>query len=108
MSEHVLDVSSDTWDAVVVQSALPVLVDFWAPWCGPCLALTPTIEALATEFVGQVKVVKVNSDENEDLAKRFNVRGIPHLLLLKAGQVTAVVAGRTRTRISAEIETHLA
>jgi len=108
MSEHVLDVNSDNWDAEVVQSAVPVLVDFWAPWCGPCIALTPTIEALATEFAGQVKVVKVNSDENQDLAKRFNVRGIPHLLLLKSGQATAVIAGRTRTRISAEVETHLA
>jgi thioredoxin 1 len=108
MSEHVLDVNSDTWDAEVVQSNLPVLVDFWAPWCGPCNALTPTVEAFAAEYAGQVKVVKVNSDENQDLAKRFNVRGIPHLLLFKAGQQAAVVAGRTRTRMAAEIETHLA
>jgi thioredoxin 1 len=108
MSANVVDVNSENWDAEVVQSALPVLVDFWAPWCGPCIALTPTIEALAAEYAGQVKVVKLNCDDNKPIAERFGVRGIPHLVLLKAGETTAVVAGRTRTRIAAEVETHLA
>ena len=107
MSDKLIDVTTDTWDAEVVQSALPVLVDFWAPWCGPCLALTPAVEAFAAEYDGQVKVVKVNVDENKPIAERFGVRGIPHLVLLKAGATTAVVAGRTRTRIAAEVETHL-
>ena len=108
MSDKLIDVTTDTWDAEGVQSTLSVLVDFWAPWCGPCLALTPAVEAFAAEYDGQVKVVKVNVDENKPIAERFGVRGIPHLVLLKGGATTAVVAGRTRTRIAAEVETHLA
>ena len=108
MSANIVDVTPETWDAEVVQNATPVLVDFWAPWCGPCIALTPTIEAVAAEYAGQLKVVKVNVDENKPIAERFGVRGIPHLVLLKGGATTAVVAGRTRTRIAAEVETQLA
>ena len=108
MSANVVEVTTENWDTEVVQSALPVLVDFWAPWCGPCIALTPTIDALAAEYAGQVKVVKVNCDDNKEISDRFGVRGIPHLVLLKSGETTAVVAGRTRTRIAAEVETHLA
>ena len=108
MSANVVDVTTETWDVEVVQSAVPVLVDFWAPWCGPCIALTPTIEAVAAEYAGQLKVVKVNCDDNKEISERFGVRGIPHLVLLKGGATTAVVAGRTRTRIAAEVETQLA
>lgn len=108
MSEIVIDVNSGNWDAEVVRSAVPVLVDFWAPWCGPCIALTPTIEALAREYIGQMKVVKLNCDDNKEISDRFGVRGIPHLVLLKDGETAAVVAGRTRTRIAAEVEVHFA
>ena len=108
MSASVVDVNTENWDAEVVQSALPVLVDFWAPWCLPCVALTPVIEALAAEYAGQLKVVKVNCDENKPISERFGVRGIPYLVLLKAGKTTAVVAGRTRTRLAAEVESLLA
>ena len=108
MSANIVDVTTETWDVEVVQSAVPVLVDFWAPWCGPCIALTPTIEAVAAEYAGQLKVVKVNCDDNKEISERFGVRGIPHLVLLKGGATTAVVAGRTRTRIAAEVETQLA
>ena len=108
MSANIVDVTTETWDAEVVQSAVPVLVDFWAPWCGPCIALTPTIEAVAAEYAGQLKVVKVNCDDNKEISERFGVRGSPHLVLLKGGATTAVVAGRTRTRIADEVETHLA
>ena len=108
MSASIVDVNSDNWDVEVARSAVPVLVDFWSPSCGPCVALTPTIEALAAEYAGQLKVVKVNCDHNKSISDRFGVRGVPHLVLLKSGETTAVVAGRTRTRIAAEVETHLA
>ena len=108
MSVKLLDVNTGNWDAEVVQSAVPVLVDFWAPWCGPCASLMPAVEALAAAYAGQVKVVKVNCDENKELVTRFGVRGIPHLVLLKGGETAAVVAGRTRTRIADELEAHLA
>jgi thioredoxin-like negative regulator of GroEL len=76
--------------------------------CGPCNALTPTIEAAAAEYQDRVKVVKVNCDDNKDVAGRFGVRSIPHLVLLKAGETAAVITGRTRTRMFAELETQLA
>jgi thioredoxin 1 len=107
MSVNIVDVYGENWDAVVVQSALPVLVDFWAPWCSPCNALTPTIEAAAAEYQGRVKFVKVNCDDNKEIAGRFGVRSIPHLVLLRAGQTAAVITGRTRTRLFAELETQL-
>ena len=107
MSDKVIDVTTDTWDAEVVQSALPVLVDFWAPWCSGCLAIAPAIEAVATEYAGQVKVVKVNCDDQTAISDRFGVKGIPHLVLLKGGETAAVVTGRTRTRIAIELEGHL-
>ena len=102
-----IDVDSARWDDEVVRSALPVLVDFWNPRCGPCIALMPTLEAFADEYADQVKVVKVNCDHNQDIVARLGVRGVPHLVLLKSGETAAVVAGRTRTRIVAEVEAHL-
>lgn len=108
VSANIVDVNSDNWDAEVVRCPLPVLVDFWGPRCAPCLALVPTLEAFAEEYAGQVKVVKVNCDDNKEIAGRFGVRGIPHLVLLKSGETTTVVAGRSRTRIAVEVETHLA
>ena len=110
MTQHAIDVNESNFLQEVIEAShrFPVLVDFWAPWCGPCVALTPTIDALAAEYAGQVKVVKVNCDDNKEISDRFGVRGIPHLVLLKSGETTAVVAGRTRTRIAAEVETHLA
>ena len=107
MSANIVDVNSANWDAEVVQSALPVLVDVWAPWCGPCVSMLPALEAFAEEFAGQVKVVKVDSDQSPDIAARLGVRGVPYLVLLKSGKTVAVVAGRTRTRIAADVEAHL-
>lgn len=108
MGTSIVNVSSETWEAEVVQSARLVLVDFWGPTCGPCIALMPTLEAFAREYADQVKVVKVNCDDNRDLARSFGVRGIPYLVLLQSGATVAVVSGRTRTRIAAEVETFLA
>ena len=107
MSTNIVAVTSDNWDAEVVQCPLPVLVDFWAVWCGPCISLFPALESLAEEHAGRLKIVKVNSDDSPDLCTRLGVRGVPYLMLMKSGVRAAVINGRTRTRIAAEVEPHL-
>jgi thioredoxin 1 len=82
-----------TFDAEVVQSATPVVVDFWAPWCGPCKTIGPALEELAAEYGSQVKIVKVNVDENPGVASRFGVRGLPTLLVFKNGDPVANKTG---------------
>ncbi len=86
-AQNTLTFSDSAFDAEVLQADQPVLVDFWAEWCGPCRMLTPTIDALADEYSGKVKVGKLNVDENNQTAFRFQVRGIPALLLFKDGKV---------------------
>ncbi len=108
MGSATVVVNSSNWDIEVADCDQPVLVDFWAPWCSPCKALEPTIDAVATEFAGQIKVVKVNIDDSKDLAASFGVRGIPSLILLQRGALVALVLGRTRTRIVVELEQQLA
>jgi thioredoxin 1 len=77
------EVSDINFDQEVLQSSIPVLVDFWAPWCGPCRALGPTIDALAQELEGKVKVLKLNTDENPESAVRFRINSIPNLIFFK-------------------------
>ncbi len=86
-------VSNADFDAVVLKSDIPVLLDFWAPWCGPCVALAPVLEDMATDRQGSLKVAKVNVDENQELAAKFAVRGIPTLLVFKDGEVAAQKVG---------------
>jgi thioredoxin 1 len=104
MSEHIVHATEDNFEADVLQSEIPVLVDFWAPWCTPCMALMPAIEAIASMYAGRLKVVKVNCDEAKPLADRHGVRGIPHLVFMKGGEQAAIVAGRTKTRLSMELD----
>jgi len=85
-SQNVTEFTTANWDQEVLKSDQPVLVDFWAPWCGPCRALAPTIDKLATQYAGRVKVGKLNTDDNPDLAVRYGISGIPQVLLFKGGE----------------------
>lgn len=88
-------INEQNFDSEIVKYGQPVLVDFWAPWCGPCLSMAPVIEQIAKEFEGRVKVGKMNVDENKELTARFGIRGIPTLLFFKDGKVVAQEVGFT-------------
>jgi thioredoxin 1 len=90
---HTLEFSDKTFDEDVLKSAQPVLVDFWATWCGPCRMMAPTVDAIAAEYAGRAKVGKLNVDENLNVASRYGIRSIPTLLLFKAGKIQEQVVG---------------
>jgi thioredoxin 1 len=90
---NVAEVSDGSFDQEVLQSDVPVLIDFWAPWCGPCKAISPVVEELAGEYQGRLKVVKMNVDDNPQTPSRYGVRGIPNLILFKGGQVADQIVG---------------
>ena len=97
-----------TFEADVLQSDKPVLVDFWAEWCGPCRAIAPTIEEMAQEFDGQVQVVKVNVDESRAIAAKMGIRGIPTLMMFNGGQLAATKVGAlTRSQMSDFIKSNI-
>jgi len=88
-----LEVSADTFEQEVLNSELPVLIDLWAPWCGPCKALGPTIESVAAEYEGKVKVVKLNIDDSPSIAAKYQVMSIPTMLFFKDGKVESQIIG---------------
>jgi len=91
--KNTLTFTDSSWESDVLNSDVPVLVDFWAEWCGPCRMMSPTVDAIAEEFNGKAKVGKLNVDENGGTAMRYNIRGIPTLLVFKGGQVVAQRVG---------------
>lgn len=89
----VQQVSDASFDSDVLQADVPVLIDFWAPWCGPCKAIGPVVEELAGEYDGRLKVVKMNVDDNPQTPAQYGVRGIPNLILFKSGEVKQQIVG---------------
>ena len=105
---NVLDVSDVNFDAEVKNSSQPVLVDFWAPWCGPCRKLGPIIEEIANEYAGKVKVAKINVDENTQKAGEFGVSGIPAMFIFKNGAVKEQLVGlQPKSQIESALRKHL-
>ena len=108
MSELIAEVSDASFADDVLKSSIPVLVDYWADWCGPCKAIAPILEQIAQEYEGKLKVAKLNIDANPQTPTQYGIRGIPTLMLFKNGEMEAVKVGAvSKSQLSAFIDSHL-
>ena len=109
MAENIIQVTDANWEQEVLKSSTPVLIDFWAEWCGPCHALAPTVASIADAYTGRMKVGKLNVDENERTAAKYGVRSIPTLILFNNGEIKTVLIGnRPKNEIVQTLDQHLA
>lgn len=105
MTEGIQEVTASTWETEVLNSNGLVMIDFWAVWCGPCRMIAPTVEELAKEYTGKVKVVKLNTDENPEIASRYKIMGIPTLMFFKGGQkVDQIVGAVPKSQLKAKLD----
>ena len=108
MSEHIHYVTDANFEAEVLQSATPVLVDYWAEWCGPCKMIAPILDDVSKEYAGKLKVAKLNIDDNQETPAKFGIRGSPTLMLFKNGNVEATKVGAlSKTQLNAFIDSNI-
>jgi thioredoxin 1 len=106
-SPNIVELTDDNFDAEVIKSSTPTLVDFWAVWCGPCRRIAPTVEELATEYKGKLKVAKMDIDHHQLTPQRFGIKSIPTLLVFKDGKVVGHVIGADPRKLKEEVTKHI-
>ncbi len=108
MSDHITHLSDDAFEQEVLQSQVPVLVDYWAEWCGPCKMIAPILDEISKEYAGRLKVTKLNIDENQQTPPKYGIRGIPTLMLFKNGNVEATKVGAlSKSQLTAFIDSNI-
>jgi thioredoxin len=108
VAEKIIHITDDTFEQEVLQSQTPVLVDYWAEWCGPCKMIAPALDHIASEYEGRLKVAKLNIDENQSTPPKYGIRGIPTLMLFKNGNVEATKVGAlSKTQLAAFIDSNI-
>jgi thioredoxin 1 len=108
VSEKIIHITDDSFEQEVLQSNTPVLVDYWAEWCGPCKMIAPALDQIASEYQGRLKVAKLNIDENQSTPPKYGIRGIPTLMLFKNGNVEATKVGAlSKTQLAAFIDSNI-
>ncbi len=108
MGENILNVTDATFEDQVLKSELPVLVDYWAEWCGPCKMIAPILEEIAGDYAGKLTIAKLNIDQNSDVPPKYGIRGIPTLMIFKGGNVEATKVGAlSKSQLTAFIDSHI-
>ena len=108
MAEGILDVTSSTWNSEVIKAQGLIMIDFWAAWCAPCRMVSPTVEELAKEYTGKMKFMKLNTDENPDIASKYNIMGIPTLMFFKDGRsLDSIVGAVPKQQLKSKIDSLL-